>query len=263
MNKKIKKLFKKSLIISHFFRATKGFFTEIKYNREFKNDLKDFKKSESLSNKRFDENYRSYPILTDKTSVTNIEPHYTYHPAWAARILAQTKPAKHIDISSTLTFCTLVSAFVPFEFYDYRPANLHLTNLKSEHADLTQLHFNSNSISSLSCMHTLEHVGLGRYGDPIDYDGDLKAMSELKRVLAEGGDLLVVFPIGKPVIEYNAHRIYSYEQILSYFKPLELIEFSLIPDDHVDVGIIKNATKEQSDAQNWGCGCFWFKKTKI
>ncbi|MBC6112179.1 DUF268 domain-containing protein [Pedobacter sp. CCM 8938] len=244
-------------------KTLKGLLSVFKNYKSYHADLKKFKNSSKKTNIRFSKRYNFYPILTDKTSITNIEPHYTYHPAWAARILAQTKPIKHVDISSTLTFCTLVSAFVPFEFYDYRPANLHLSNLKSEHADLTQLHFDSNSISSLSCMHTLEHVGLGRYGDPIDYDGDLKAMSELKRVLAEGGDLLVVFPIGKPVIEYNAHRIYSYEQVLLHFEPLELIEFSLIPDDHVNVGIIKNATKEQSDAQNWGCGCFWFKKTKI
>ncbi|PWS26411.1 hypothetical protein DHW03_16655 [Pedobacter yonginense] len=262
MNQKIKLFIKKSLVISHFYRASKSFLTEKKYHQEFKKDLEDFKKSEALSNKRFDGNFKAYPILTDKTSFTNIEPHYTYHPAWAARILAQTKPMKHVDISSTLNFCTLVSAFIPFEFYDYRPASLHLSNLKSAHADLTNLHFESNSIPSLSCMHTVEHVGLGRYGDPIDYDGDLKAMSELIRVLAEDGDLLVVFPIGKAMIAYNAHRIYSYEQILSYFKELKLIEFSLIPDDHIGVGIIKDATKEQSDAQNWGCGCFWFKKTK-
>jgi hypothetical protein len=263
MKIKIKNFLKKSLIISHFFRAIKGLLTEFKHRKEFKKELNAFKNDAAKKTKRFNEKYKFYPILTDKTTITNIEPHYTYHPAWAARVLAETKPLKHIDISSTLTFCTLVSAFVPFEFYDYRPANLHLTNLKSASADLTQLHFPSNSISSLSCMHTLEHVGLGRYGDPIDYDGDLKAMNELKRVLAIGGDLLVVFPIGKPVIEYNAHRIYSYEQILSYFESLELIEFSLIPDDHIDIGIIKNASKEQADAQNWGCGCFWFKKTKI
>jgi len=109
-------------------------------------------------------------------------------------------------------------------------------------------------------MHTLEHIGLGRYGDRIDYDGDLKAIGELKRVLAINGDLLIVVPTGKPKIAYNAHRIYAYEQIISYFEPLELIEFSLIPDDFSEVGLIKNASKEIADKQNWGCGCYWFKK---
>ena len=87
-------------------------------------------------------------------------------------------------------------------------------------ADLTQLHFESESIESLSCLHTVEHIGLGRYGDPIDYDGDLKAIRELKRVVVKGGSILFVVPVGKPKIIFNAHRIYSYEQIINYLMVL-------------------------------------------
>jgi hypothetical protein len=124
-----------------------------------------------------------YLCLNDKSNNTNFDTHYIYHPAWAARILKELNPEIHIDISSSLSFCSIVSAFLPIEFYDYRPASISLSNLKSNHADLTKLFFKDNSIHSLSCMHTVEHIGLGRYGDPIDYDGDLKAINELKRVL--------------------------------------------------------------------------------
>lgn len=103
--------------------------------------------------------------------------------------------------------------------------------------------------------HTVEHVGLGRYGDPIDPDGDLKAISELKRILAAGGNLLFVVPVEKHRIMYNAHRIYSYDEVLEYFKDVVLNEFSLVPDDK-ELGFINNATKEIADAQNYGCGCF-------
>jgi len=109
-------------------------------------------------------------------------------------------------------------------------------------------------------MHTIEHVGLGRYGDKIDPDGDIKAINELKRVLAIDGNLLFVVPIGKPKLVFNAHRIYSYEQIMSYFSDLKLLNFTLIPDNAREIGLIDNATKEQTDAQKYGCGCFWFKK---
>jgi hypothetical protein len=109
-------------------------------------------------------------------------------------------------------------------------------------------------------MHVVEHVGLGRYGDPLDYDGDLKAISELKRVLAEGGDLLFVVPIGKPKIMFNAHRIYSYDQIIGYFSEFKLIEFALIPDDPNDGGLINNASKDMADKQEYGCGCFHFRR---
>jgi hypothetical protein len=137
--------------------------------------------------------------LQDATVQTEFDRHYVYHPAWAARIIKRIKPAVHVDISSSLHFCSVLSAFVPVKFYDYRPAKLELSGLTSEHADLVQLPFESNSIASLSCMHTVEHIGLGRYGDPLDYDGDLKAIAELSRVLAVGGNLLFCYTRGRRV----------------------------------------------------------------
>lgn len=200
-----------------------------------------------------------YPCLKDKIINTPFDHHYTYHPAWAARILAQTKPAYHVDISSILTFSTIISAFVPVKFYDYRPATLDLPGLESGFADLKHLGFSNDSVPSLSCMHTIEHIGLGRYGDEIDPQGDIRSINELKRVLMPDGDLLFVTPVGNPRIEFNAHRIYSYEQVIEYFSPLVLREFSLIPDAG---GIIINADPNLVKEQSYGCGCFWFKKAK-
>lgn len=212
----------------------------------------------SKSDKRFAVKTKDiYPCLKDKISTTPFDQHYTYHPAWAARILAQTKPDHHVDISSILSFSTIVSAFIPVKFYDYRPANVNLKDLVSGFADLKQLSFEDNSIASLSCMHTIEHIGLGRYGDEIDPEGDIKSINELKRVLKPGGDLLFVTPVGTPKIEFNAHRIYSYEQIIEYFSPLQVKEFSLIPDNG---GLITNADPSLVQQQTYGCGCFWFKK---
>jgi SAM-dependent methyltransferase len=198
--------------------------------------------------------------LCDTTSDTPFDPHYTYHPAWAARVVARVMPKKHIDIASTLKFCTLVSAFVPVEFYDYRPANLKLSNLVSKFGDLHALPFTDNSVESLSCMHTIEHVGLGRYGDPIDYDGDIKAAKELARVLAPNGSLIFVTPVGAPRIEFNAHRIYSYEQVLALFPDLVCVEFSLVPDEYHDTGIIEHADPALVAKQRYACGCFVFVK---
>lgn len=203
-----------------------------------------------------------YPCLNDNCGTTPFDAHYTYHPAWAARIIAQTKPAVHVDISSTLHFCSILSAFVPVKFYDYRPADLELPGLSSGSANIVSLPFSSNSIKSLSCMHTVEHIGLGRYGDPLDPDGDLKAIAELKRVLAVGGNLLFVVPVGGTAkIMFNAHRIYTYGQIVGYFSDLQLVEFSLIPDTPQSNGLISNATEDDANKCSYGCGCFWFQKS--
>ena len=218
----------------------------------------DYLRFKKFRNKRFTANFFDfYPCIKDKTIKTGFDAHYVYHTSWAARKVREINPSKHTDISSSLYFSGIVSAFVPVDFYDYRPADLKLSNLTSKHADLNKLPFTDNSINSLSCMHTVEHIGLGRYGDKIDPDGDLKAINELIRITAIGGSLLFVVPVGKPKIEFNAHRIYSYEQILGYFKDLKLKEFSLITDDG---NFIENAKMEIVKEQKYGCGCFWFIK---
>jgi SAM-dependent methyltransferase len=233
----------------------------LKAVKRIKEQMKFFKASEQKTKSRFTLRAEDELFCADDNTLnTGFDRHYVYHLAWAARVVREINPAEHTDISSLLYFPTILSAFVKVKFYDYRPAQLNLDNLISGHCDLTKLDFESSSIDSLSCMHTIEHIGLGRYGDPIDYDGDLKAIAELKRVVKNNGNLLFVVPIGKARIQYNAHRIYAYEQIINYFDGFTLKEFSLIPDSPRQGGLIRNATKEQSDMQDYGCGCFWFIK---
>ncbi len=199
-----------------------------------------------------------HPILDEKTGFTHFDAHYTYHPAWAARVLARLRPEEHVDISSALHFATMVSAFIPTKFYDYRIALLNLSNLEFKKADLTNLPFTDNSIKSLSCMHVVEHIGLGRYGDPLDPDGDLKAIAELKRVAQKDGILLFVVPVGKePKIYFNAHRVYTYQQIVSYFEGFHIEQFALVDDQG---RFILNANSNDADQQNYGCGCWYFIK---
>lgn len=202
-------------------------------------------------------------FVNEATTQTNFDRHYIYHPAWATRIIIDSKVAAHVDISSTLHFCSMLSAMLPVKFYDYRPAALLLSGLTCEASDLTALPFEDDSIPSLSCMHTVEHIGLGRYGDPIDYDGDLKAMKELARVVARGGNLLFVVPVAsKSVIHFNGHRVYHPDAIQLIFKEegLTLKEFVLIPEDAHDGGLVKNPNAELIAKQSYACGCFWFTK---
>ncbi len=230
----------------------------------FRHELKKFRNL-SKHNERFElHDADLYPCIKDNTSLTGFDAHYIYHPAWATRILSVNRPAEHVDISSTLYFCSVLSAFIPVKFYDYRPVKLNLSNLECLRTDLLKLPFEDDSIASLSCMHTLEHVGLGRYGDELDPDGDLKAIAELKRVTAKAGTLLIAVPVsGQPRIQFNAHRIYSFEQILEYFSGFKLVQFDLIPDNAGKVGMVFNASEADANKQHYGCGCFYFRKSSI
>src|SRR3546814_17350210 len=125
----------------------------------FLEEFRRLKELESSTCKRFTlEETDFYPCLNDNTSYTGFDRHYVYHPAWAARILRRINPEKHIDISSTLYFCSLLSAFLTVDFYDYRPARLVLNDFSSLPADLLYLPFGSHSVPSLSCMNPIEHL---------------------------------------------------------------------------------------------------------
>lgn len=243
------------------YRSVLSFLHYWQRSRLFKRQFEQFAGASIKTSRRWMPAWQDrYPCLDDATASTGFDRHYIYHPAWAARVLASTRPKCHVDISSTLHFCSIVSAFIPVEFFDFRPASLMLPGLTCKAADLTNLDWPADSFESLSCLHVLEHVGLGRYGDPIDPDGDLKAIRELMRVLKPGGDLLIAVPVGRARICFNAHRIYECNEFIRYFEALNLVEFSLIPDGEVPNGMLVNPPFQLVAAQSYGCGCFWFRK---
>ncbi len=157
-------------------------------------------------------------------------------------------------------FCGIASAFMRIRHYDYRAPHLTLPGLTCGSQDLARLSFENNSIASLSCMHVIEHIGLGRYGDQINPVGDYLAAQELKRVLAPGGNLLIVVPVAeKARIRFNGHRIYDLAKVKSLFTGLELIEFSFLNDSNSDK-FTRHATELDVRGSDYGCGCFVFRK---
>jgi SAM-dependent methyltransferase len=221
-----------------------------------------FRKELKKSGRRFDISYTHLrPVFFENTKETKFDRVYLYHVAWAVRCVKEINPARHVDVGSSLNFCTTLSAFIPTDFYDYRPAAVVLSGLGSYKGDLLNLPFKDNQLQSVSCLHTLEHVGLGRYGDPIDASGDLKAIKELSRVTAQGGVLLVVVPTGRESrVEFNGHRIYSYNDFTSYFPGFTLKIFSYIPQKAERGGIINDASYRDIKDDVHGCGCYWFVK---
>lgn len=235
-------------------------FKSWKRNKRNLNNFKDeFDQFVKLGgSRRFNFNWNDrLPKLHDNIDFTSFDSHYVYHPAWAARVLNEIAPEQHVDFSSSLHFCTMISAFVPTIFYDFRPAQLDLNGLECKSANLTSLEFSDNSLMSISCLHTIEHIGLGRYGDKLDPDGDIKAINELQRV---GSDhILIVVPVGLPKIYFNAHRVYDPRDVVLLFSQCDLIHFSYVDD----FGFFNLKTSvENAINQKYACGCFYFRKNK-
>jgi SAM-dependent methyltransferase len=199
----------------------------------------------------------TYPQLHDRTRTSSIEEHYYYVNGWAMRRVVVSAPRFHVDVASQVTFSNLLGAVVPVIFLDYRPLNVRLTGVQCLGGSLLTLPFASGSIASLSCLHVIEHVGLGRYGDPLDPRGTRRALHELARVLASGGNLFLATPIGRPRLCFNAHRIHAAETIRAMLPELELNEFSGIHDDG---RYVEHANLLAFRDSRYACGLFWFRK---
>jgi hypothetical protein len=65
---------------------------------------------------------------------------------------------------------------------------------------------------------SLEHDGLGRYGDPINPNGDIDACIEAYSMLNNDGYFICGIPIGDGCIEGNYHRIYNKKRIDKLFS---------------------------------------------
>jgi|LauGreDrversion4_2_1035121.scaffolds.fasta_scaffold09463_3 hypothetical protein len=206
--------------------------------------------------------YVKHPILHEDGLDQPFDTHYIYHVAWALRILAKTRPSHHLDISSSLYFNIAASAMTEVTLAEIRPTNLYLDNLSIIRRDIqTPSDWDTTRSDSVSCMHVLEHIGLGRYGDKLDPMGDLKGISLLKSIVNDKGQLLFVVPVGRPALHFNAHRIYRAQDIADLFAPEFMLEsYTLIPGP-ADMPPLEDCPLGISDNLPYGCGCFFFKKS--
>lgn len=199
----------------------------------------------------------AYPCLSDRVTRTPFDPHYFYQGAWLARRLSLTNPSLHVDVGSSVAMVSVLSAGVPMVFLDYRPLAVKLSGLQSVAGNITNLPFASNSLSSLSSLHVIEHVGLGRYGDSLESTGTKRAASELARVLQPGGRLFLSVPVGRERVCFNAHRVFRPHTVLAFIPSLEIKEFSLVDDDG---RFIEHASLSAAVGLEYGCGMFEFVK---
>ncbi len=199
----------------------------------------------------------TYPCLADRLPTTPFDPHYFYQGNWLARRLAEDRPTRHVDIGSSVLTIGVLSAHVPTIFVDYRPLVVRQRGLNSVAGDINRLPFADASLTSLSCLHVIEHIGLGRYGDPIDGEGARLAALELQRIVAPGGKFYLTTPIGRERVCFNAHRVFAPETILSWFSRFQLVSFSYVSDDGI---LHENASSAAASQSSYACGFFEFRR---
>lgn len=202
-----------------------------------------------------------YPCLRDRTEQTGFDHQYFYQAVWAARHIKSAGVRLHVDVGSHVLFVAMLTAFTKVTFVDIRPIDATVEDLEMRPGSIVDLPFQSASVESLSCLHVIEHVGLGRYGDPVDPFGPIRAAAELQRVLSPGGRLYLSTPIGMPRVQFNSQRVFGPDEIVEIFERCSLAEFSAVDAAgrfHRSVPV--TSTIETFSGNDFGLGMFLFEK---
>jgi SAM-dependent methyltransferase len=130
---------------------------------------------------------------------------------YVAQRIYVNNPRRHVDVGSRVDgFVAHVASFRAIEVFDIRELQASVTNMTFRRRDVMQdCHDLDRCTDSLSCLHSLEHFGLGRYGDPVDAEGYAKGWENLYRMLEPGGKFYFSTPIGPQRVEFDAHRVFS------------------------------------------------------
>jgi SAM-dependent methyltransferase len=205
-----------------------------------------------------------YPCLDDRTAGTGIDTHYFYQAIWAFRSIAERDIQFHIDVGSQVNLVGILTTVIPVVFLDIRPFSAQLSNYSGVAASFLALPFRDETVPSISSLHVIEHIGLGRYGDPIDPLGSIKAAKELVRVLAPGGLAYISVPIGRPRVQFNGQRIFAVTDVLKLFGGLKLVQMAMVDASGKYYGEVKSESadiNELGQGSDFGLGLFCFQKS--
>jgi len=184
--------------------------------------------------------------------------HYFHQDLHVAKLIYENNPRIHLDIGSRIDgFVAHVAVFREIDIIDVRDQKSFVENIFFRKADLMLLPKDLiNYYDSISSLHAIEHFGLGRYGDPIDYFGFEKAIDNISKLLQINGHFYFSVPIGPQRIEFNAHRVFSLKfLILLLEKKFKIKTFSYVNDKG---DFFKNVELTQENINtNFGCvfGC--------
>jgi hypothetical protein len=201
------------------------------------------------------------PCLNDWSATTPIDRFYFYQDTWVAGKIINNKPKEHVDIGSTALLVGILSKITRIYSVDIRPLPISLENLECRKGSILDLPFDDNEVSSLSSLCVIEHIGLGRYGDPLDPYGTNKAAVELSRVIKSNGDLYVSAPIQDvATVHFNAYRSFNPESFISMFPAFTVIDTLFILDDIICTLEEFMKIDKSLYANRMVVGCFHFRK---
>jgi len=191
--------------------------------------------------------------------------HYFHQDLLVARRVYERKPTKHVDVGSRVDgFAAHVASYRPIEVIDVRPVAAAIPNITFIQHDMMDPSFSLDDYcDSLSCLHALEHFGLGRYGDSVDIRGYLRGLANMTRMLTDGGMMYLSVPIGSERIRFNGERVFSVSTILESTRgSFDLQSFSYVDDVgdlHEDVPLGPDAVSQNFRCER-GCGVFELRK---
>lgn len=192
-----------------------------------------------------------WPIVKDKYAYAGTIGNYFWQDLWAARLVIKSKVKQHFDIGSRLDgfIAHLLAANIDVTMIDVREFPGEVENLNTIVDDATSLHqIPDESIESMSALCSLEHFGLGRYGDPVDPEACFKCFNNIQKKLQKGGRLYISLPLGKERVEFNAHRVFYASTVVECFSSLELEEFSCTAEGEIEYNV--DIHKYDNDSHN-------------
>jgi hypothetical protein len=147
---------------------------------------------------------------------------YFWQDLLVAQRIYKAKPIRHVDVGSRIDgFVAHVASFRSVEVFDIRQVCAEIPGVVFKQADLMAVDSVSGLCKdsegycdSLSCLHAIEHFGLGRYGDPVDPLGYQRGIENLSKLLQPGGRLYLSTPIGIERVEFNANWVFDPNTIL-------------------------------------------------
>jgi hypothetical protein len=208
-----------------------------------------------------------YPCIEDKDQKSGTASgHYFHQDLLVANKIFINKPGKHVDIGSRIDgLVAHVASFREIEVFDIRELTAMIPNVNFRRLDITDRDFVlSDYCDSVSCLHALEHFGLGRYGDRVDYNGHHLGWENIYKMLKKGGKCYFSVPIGKQRIEFNAHRVFSVEYLVNVMigSRYKIDLFSYVDDkgDLIRNALLDEGSVKDSFSLNYGCGIFELSK---